>query len=377
MDLQKIKTAIVYDWLDKWGGVERVLLILHELMPRADFFTSYFDEKNASWAKSLTIKTSFMQNFPFYIKKNRILSFGFFPYLFESFQFSDYQLVISVTSSFAKGIITKPGTKHICYLLTPPRYLWFQQQDYLNPLQQIILSPYIHLMKRWDRIASSRPDRIVSISNTVASRCKKAYDRPSDVIYPPFDCGYWSRMCEEADWHILKQIPSKHVYLVVSRIEPYKRVDLAINAVNSKKDYHLVIVGKGSRKAVLQKSAGTNITFLENIKDNELAALYKNAEALIMPQEEDFGYVSLEAQHCGCPVIAYKKGGALETVKNEKTGLFFEKQDVKDLCSALERFEKISYNLKESTEEHGRENTRKFSSTVFKKEFTEMVFGCY
>ncbi len=364
-----MKTAVVYDWIDKWGGVERVLLTMAKMFPRADFYTSYYDPETASWAKNLNIKTSFIQKLPNFIKKNRILSLPFYPYAFESFNFSDYELVISVSSSFAKSVITKPHTLHLCYLLTPTRYFWLDTETYLNsPLKQL---GKIRLKKYqdWDYVAAQRPDRIISISKTVQERTKKFYKRASEVVYPPFDVEYWEKINHKMP--AAGQKASKF-FLVVSRLEPYKKVDLVINVFNKLKE-KLIIVGKGTQMSKLRKLAGHNIEFFSDLSDGELAKLYMSACALIMPQEEEFGYVSLEAQLLGCPVIAFGKGGATETVQDGKTGIFFDHQTVKALTGAVARFAKIEYNLKKSAIEYGKISVERFSLTRFENMFKAFV----
>ncbi len=375
------RIAIVYDWLDKWGGVERVLLTFHEMFPDAHWYTSYLDKKNAPWAKKITgsfasaqddkIKTSFIQKLPGFIKKSRILSLPFYPYAFESFDFSDYDLVISITSSFAKSIITKPGTKHICYLLTPTRWLWGMSDV------TIFTQPFLTKFREWDYVAAQRPDKIISISNTVSKRCSKYYKRESEVIYPPFDIDYWRSLKSEirnmkfetnSKFQILN---SKKYYLVVSRLEPYKRVDLAIQHFNKTKE-QLVIVGTGSQRAKLQNMADDNIKFLKNITDPELAVLYSNAQGLIMPQEEDFGYVALEAQFFGCPVIAYSQGGASETVKDGFTGILFHKQEKSALSDAIARLAVVAYNLKGNLSENG-SSFEIYSKKVFQNKIEDLI----
>ena len=360
------KIAIVYDWIDKLGGVERVLLTLHEMFPEAIFYTSYFDKDSASWAKNLKIKTSFIQKFPNFIKKSRILSFLFYPFAFESFDFSGFELVISVTSSFAKSIITKPGTKHICYLLTPTRYLWSHEKDYLsNKLISYLVNDYIDQMKKWDYMVAQRPDRIISISETVRNRCLKYYKRNSEVVYPGFDVSYWKNIkyqilkIKMTD-QISKILKNNKYFLMVSRLEPYKKVDLAIRVFNKLKE-NLVIVGEGSQINKLKQIASKNIIFLSKLSDIKLGTIYSNAQALIMPQEEDFGYVSLEAQFFNCPVIAYKKGGSMETVVDGKTGIFFNHQEETNLIEAIERFHKIEYNLRVKFKEFVIKNIERFS----------------
>lgn len=366
------KIAIVYDWIDKWGGVERVLLNLHEIFPNAVFYTSYFDRENADWAEELNIKTSFLQSFPNMIKKNRILSFPFLPFVFESFNFSDYDLVISVTSSFAKSVITQPGTKHICYLLTPARYLWSHKKDYLkNSFINYLISGYLDYSKNWDHITSQRPDKIVSISKTVQARCKKYYGRDSEVVYPGFDTEYWGKIKSSSFAKVSED--KQNFFLVVSRLEPYKKIDLVIKTFNKLKNKNLTIVGMGSQSDKLKQLAGDNVTFLSKLSDAELGKLYSNAQALIMPQEEDFGYIALEAQFFGCPVIAYNKGGAKETVIDGKTGIFFSDQTRQSLKRAVERFDKIKYNLKVNAAKFGAVNVEKFSREKFIEKFIKNI----
>jgi len=368
------RVAIVYDWIDKWGGVERVLLTLHEMFPEAIFYTSYFDFKNASWAKDLKIKTSFLQKFPDFIKKNRILSFLFYPFVFESFDFSDFDLVISVTSSFGKSIITKPGTQHICYLLTPTRYLWSHEKDYLNDkLVGYLAHSYLEKIKKWDFVTAQRPDKIISISETVKKRCLKYYKRNSEVVYPGFDHEYWNKIKSQitnnkSQINFKFQISNLKFFLIVSRLEPYKKIDLAIKVFN-KLNKSLIIVGKGTEEKKLKQIASKNITFLSKLSDIELGNLYSNAQALVMPQEEDFGLVSIEAQFFGCPVITYKKGGVSETVKNNKTGIFFDLQTEQSLRRAIESFIKIKYNLKNQVKKYYIGNLERFSKKNFIEKF--------
>lgn len=370
---KKTNIAIIYDWIDKWGGVERVLLTLHEMFPHAPVYTSYFDPEGAVWAKTFKIKTSFLQKFPDFIKKNRILSLPFFPFAFESFNFSQYDVVISVTSSFAKSIITKPKTLHLCYLLTPTRYFWFMRRQYNVP--------QVGYFRKWDYLAAQRADKIISISKTVAARCYQYYKRESEVVYPPFDIDYWEKIKSEIrnskfktaehNKMNLRQLNSKF-YLVVSRLEPYKKIDLVIETFNQL-NYQLVIIGEGTQKDKLKKIAGKNIIFLSGLTDQELGGFYSKAQALIMPQEEDFGYTALEAQFFGCPVIAYGKGGALETILEEKTGLFFSNQTKESLLAALERFHLIAYNLKKSLKTYGLKNIEKFNKQIFVRKFLSFI----
>lgn len=365
--MKQEKIAIVYDWIDKWGGVERLLLALHDLFPHTDFFTSYMDYEKASWAKELNVKSSFIQKLPSFIRRNRIISVPLYPYAFESFDFSSYDTVISVSSSFAKGIVTSGQTKHISYILTPSRFLWINPQVYLtNPVTQKAADS----IKRWDFAAAQRPDKIISISETVQARVRKYYKRGSDLIYPPFDSDYWRRF--NTGERKSSVIRSEKFFLLVSRLEPYKRVDLAIQAFNSLGE-KLVIVGKGSLERKLQKMAKDTIAFRSDLSDKELAGLYSEARALIIPQEEDFGCTALEAIFFGLPVIAFKKGGATELILEGKTGIFFEHQSLGSLTMAVERFKKVSYNLMNSTKKNGKETLEKFDIENFRHSFLRAV----
>lgn len=372
--MEEKKVAIVYDWLDKWGGVERALLTFLEIFPKAVFFSSYFDKKKASWAKNFLIKTSFIQKLPFFIKKNRLLSLPFYPLAFETFDFSDFDLVISVTSSFAKGVIVKTPVKHIVYLLTPTRFLWIMPQNYhLFGLKKFLVSPYLNYLRKWDYACAQRANKIISISKTVQKRCLKYYQRESKVIYPPFDLEYWKKINSKLKPQSSKlQLKAKNFFLIVSRLESYKKIDLAIKVFNKRKE-NLLVVGEGSEEKRLKKMASKNIVFLKKLTDEELAYLYSNASALIMPQEEDFGYVSLEAQFFGTPVLAYKKGGAFETVISYKTGLFFEEQNEESLNRVIDKFLLIEKKLNYQTKVNSLKNLKKFDKINFVDKFKKII----
>jgi glycosyltransferase involved in cell wall biosynthesis len=359
-----MKTALVYDRVNKWGGAERVLLALHEIFPEALLYTSVYDEKAAPWAKVFPeIKTSFLQKFPF-AKSNHEFLGTLMPIVFESFDFSKFDLVISVTSEAAKGIITKPGTVHICYMLTPTRYLWSQYEGYFkNPIFKSISKPFVNYLRGWDKIAASRPDKIVAISQEVKDRIEKYYGRKSNVIFPPVDL-LTQKNSIDINSH------KKH-YLLVSRLDyGYKKVDLAVKAFNNL-GYPLIIVGTGREKKKLENMAKNNIKFVGKVSEKELVGYYQNAKALIMPQEEDFGIVSVEAQSFGVPVIAYKKGGVLDTVIPGKTGYFFDKQTVESLENVIRNFDNSNGSTIKSSD--CVENAKRFSKEEFKRELLDAV----
>lgn len=353
-----MKTALVYDRVNKWGGAERVLLTLHEMFPEAPLYTSVHNPKTASWARIFPkIYTSFLQKIPFV--KNWHEGFGWLmPLAFEGFDFSLYDLVISVTSEAAKGVITKPGTRHICICLTPTRYLWSGYKLYFhNPILKLISWPIVKYLRNWDRVAAQRPDVMVAISTAVKERIKKYYGRDSEVVYPPAGM---SGTRQEA-------LGTRDYYLVVSRLVPYKRVDLAIKAFNRLK-LPLVIVGTGSEEWKLKLAAKKNIKFLGKVSEQKLAEIYAGAGALIMPQEEEFGLVALEAQMAGTSVIAYKKGGALDTVIENSTGLYFDQQTPESLMAAVKKFDKMDFNPGELIH-----HAKKFSKENFKNKFLKLI----
>jgi glycosyltransferase involved in cell wall biosynthesis len=354
-----MKVALVYDRVNKWGGAERVLLALKKIFPNADLFTSVYSKENAPWANKFNVKTSFLQNFP--LAKNHHDLYAFLmPIAFESFNFDNYELVISVTSEFAKGIITKPKTLHICYLLTPTRYLWSGYDDYFrNKILKLISKPAVAYLRNWDRIAAKRPDKIITISSEVANRTEKYYKEKSQIIFPPIFISD------------NKEKPSKdkhqEYFLIVSRLVYYKRIDIAIKAFN-KLGLPLKIVGTGKLKGFLKRISNKNIEFLDSLTDKQLRTYYKNCKALIFPGIEDFGLVMAEAQSFGKPVIAFKAGGALDIIKEGITGEFFSEQNEKSLMEAVEKFNSKIYNSSLCIE-----NAQKFSFDNFRKKFLEII----
>ncbi|MDP2637883.1 MAG: glycosyltransferase, partial [Candidatus Levybacteria bacterium] len=366
--------ALVYDRLNKWGGAERVLLALHKLFPDAPLYTSVYDPKKAPWAKVFNVKTSFLQNFPFSTRHE--LYAPLMPLAFEGFSanggFDEFDLVISVTSEAAKGIITKPTTKHICYCLTPTRYLWNGYDEYFkNPLLKLISKPVVWYLRFWDKIAVNRPDKFIAISEEVQSRISKYYDRESSVVCPPVDGIKYEvlnikekrSLDENAKYSIL----NTPYFLIVSRLVPYKKIDLAIEAFNKLK-LPLKIVGIGSEMEKLKAMAKSNIEFLGNLTDKELVRYYSGCRALIFPGIEDFGLTILEAQSFGKPVIAFRGGGALETVVEGRTGLFFSEQTVESLSKAVKRFNNLVIDAKDCVAQ-----AKKFSFEKFKESFLSKI----
>ncbi|MFH0943084.1 MAG: glycosyltransferase [Candidatus Beckwithbacteria bacterium] len=353
-----MKLAFVYDRINKFGGAERILTAFHQAYPEAPFYTAVFKPQSVPWAKTFSITTSFLNRWPL-AKTYHELYPWLTPLAFESFNFNQYDVVISITSAEAKAIITPPSALHLCYCLTPTRYLWSHSADYqqnpglgkFNPAGKFIFKLLKPKLQQIDLINSVRPDAYIAISKTVQARIKKYYHRNSLVIYPPVATDKFSY-----------QTPHDY-FLLVSRLVPYKQVDLVIKTFNRLK-LNLIIVGTGREETRLKKMAKANIKFAGQVSESELIIYYQNCLALIMPQEEDFGLVSLEAQAAGKPVIAYRAGGAVETIVEFKTGLFFNQPTVDSLAGCVKQFNSRSWDHKLI-----RSQAEKFSSSKFIAKF--------
>lgn len=389
-----MKVALVYDRVNKWGGAESVLLALHKLFPDAPLYTSVCNPKTAPWAEVFDrstlrqaqgknsmqgIKTSFLQKFPLASSAHELYA-GLMPIAFESFSFDEYDLVISVTSEAAKGIITKPKTLHICYCLTPTRYLWSGYDDYFrNSFLRFVSKPVVSYLRSWDKIAAQRPDVYIAISKEVQKRIKKYYGRESRVVYPPVQLAtsHQTSAISHQQLAISKselkadQLEASGYYLIVSRLVPYKRIDIAIRAFNELK-LPLKIIGIGSEESRLRSMSKSNIEFLGYLTQDELVGYYSECRALIFPGIEDFGLIILEAQSFGKPVIAFKGGGALETIVDGKTGEFFYPQTAEALVKKVKEFNSSKYDSIEC-----KKNAQKYSFGRFKKEFLSVMLNSF
>lgn len=316
--MENLKVAIYYDWLNQWGGAERVLLDLLEIYPDADIYTLFYNPKKVSWLPK-TNKV-FSLNL-----KNNIFYTPFYAYNLEKIDFSSYDLVISTTSHVGHCLLTTPKTLYVCYYHNINRYL------YLHP--PFFLKPLLNQYQKIDKIFSKRPDYILCNSKNVASRIYSKFTRKAKVIYPGIDTN--------------KFVPNnkkpKPYFLIVSRLVAHKKIDIAINALENS-PFKLKIVGQGRDEKYLKLLAKNtkNIEFYNHIDDNQLVNLYQNCLGLIHPQEEDFGLTALEVQACGRGVIAFNQGGVLETVINNKTGIFFSEQNEKSLIDAIKKYIKLS-----------------------------------
>jgi glycosyltransferase involved in cell wall biosynthesis len=273
------------------------------------------------------ITTSWLQNVPGIFKYYRYF-LPLFPFIIESMRIPEADLLISTSHCVAKGLRQKPGCRHLCYCFTPMRYAWTFYSEYFgnNVLKAIIAKPLLAAMRKWDRNSSDRVDRFVAISRHVRKRIADFYERDADVVYPPVDTEKWTPGAQR----------DGKFDLIVSALVPYKRIDLAINAYN-RLGFPLKIVGVGTDLRKMRASSSANIEFLEWQSDEKLLELYRNCRLLVFAGEEDFGIVPLEAQACGTPVVAFARGGLLETIQDGKTGIFFNEQTVESLNSAVTR----------------------------------------
>lgn len=333
-----MRVAIVYDWVDSYGGAESVLLALHHIWPQAPIFTSVYQPSKAAWARNISIKPSFIQRIPF-IRNHRILMTPLLPLAFESMYLEDFDVIISVTSSLAKAIITRPNQLHVCYLLSPPRFLWSHSHTYTkSPIQKIITQPLLTQLRLYDQIISHRPDVYIPISHTVDQRLKKYYHLAShSVIHPGIDTAYFAKS-------VTNTTLESGYWLIVGRLVQYKHVEWVIKQFSNLKHRRLVIIGTGPLLSSLKKLAPANVICTGFVDRSVLRQYYQHAQGLIFPQEEDFGLIPLEAQASGIPVLAFGRGGATETVKDGVTGLFFHSHSGKEFIKSLEKIEKMTWH---------------------------------
>ncbi len=332
-----MKVALVHDYLNQMGGAERVVMAFHQIFPDAPIYTSIYDQQRVDPAfKEMDIRTSFMQKFPL-VTRHHQPYLPFYPFAMESLDLRDYELVLSSSSAFGKGVITRPGTMHICYCHTPMRWCWnyreYVEREQLGGMARRVLPLLITGLRVWDQVSAMRVDHFIANSPIVAERIQKYYRRDAVVIPPPVEVSRFSfdPATEVEDY-----------FLIISRLIPYKRIDLAIEACNRLR-LPLVIIGAGRDLERLKRLAGPTIRFLGRLSDQDMLHYYARCRALLFPGEEDFGITPLEAQACGRPVIAYGSGGALASVVEGITGVFFYEQTVDSLATALVSFDERRY----------------------------------
>jgi len=338
---RQVKVALVHDFLTQVGGAERVLEVFHDLFPHAPIYTLVYDPVETGGiyeGEDWDIRTSFIQRLPGGMSRYKYY-LNLMPAAIERLDLSKYDLVLSDSSAFAKGVVTNPGTLHICYCHSPTRYLWNDTHSYTEELRQPsvikqLLPVLLKNLRAWDQLAANRVDTFIANSKTVQTRIKKYYKRESEIIYPPVDI---------AD---LTPVPRDDIgdyYLIVSRLRPYKRVDLAIEAFNSL-GLPLKVVGTGEELENLRAMSRDNIEFLGPVSDEERNKLLSRCRAFIHPQEEDFGIAALEAMAAGRPVIAYGRGGARETIVDGVTGVLFDDQTPWSLVDIVRNFDPMKFD---------------------------------
>ena len=357
-----MRVALVHDYLNQYGGAERVLEAFCQIFPKAPIYTLLYDEKRTGSAfKNCQIKTSFLQKVPL-VKSHHRPFLMLMPLAIEQFDLSQYDLVLSDSASYAKGVITSPKALHICYCHTPIRYAWddshryIEEFGYSGPIKKIIPF-FMNYIRLWDEQAAARVDKFIANSNFVSQRIRKYYHQESKVIHPPVKTDLFYLADKIDDY-----------FLIVSRFLPYKRIDLAIEAFNQL-GFPLKIIGDGPDRKRLEKISKGNIEFVGLVSDNKLKDYYAHCQAFIFPQEEDFGITAVEAMASGRPVIAYQAGGALETIKPEVTGLFFKEQTKKSLVEVLKKFNPNNFDPKVI-----REKAMEFDQEKFKQRIKEFIY---
>ena len=345
-----MRVALVHDWLTGLRGGEKVLEVFCEMFPDATLFTLLHIEGSTSpIIEALPIETAFTQRLPAVRRLYRHY-LPLHPWAIESLDVSEYDLVLSSSHCVAKGIKPRQGALHICYCHTPMRYVWDRFEDYFGTglMARFVYGPVASRLRAWDRETASRVDHFVANSSYVANRIRKYYDRePDAVIPPPVDTARYTIEALEAGRNVSRDgsDEDEDYYLIVSALVPYKRIDVAIDAFRRRRET-LLIAGSGPQAEALAARAPDNVRFLGYVSDDELARLYKGCTACLLPGVEDFGIVPLEAQAAGAPVVAFADGGALDSVKDGETGVFFHEQSPTSLSAAIDKVSTLRFNKK-------------------------------
>lgn len=370
---KKNKVALVHDFLINIGGAENVLRVIADVYKESDVFTLISDKKilknsEFDWLKKRQVFCSFLQKFPKFLKNHKKWLLPLMPTAIETFDFREYELVISSSGAFAKGIVVKSKVIHICYMHSPLRYVWdwhheYLEENYFKGKAKILVRLFLNYLRMWDRASAMRPDYLIANSKYTQARIKKYYNRDSQVIYPPV---------EAEEFKATKK--NKGYFLTVSRLSAYKRVDVLIDTFD-KLNLPLVIVGDGPERKRLEEKIekaknSHKIKIVGAIERERLIKLYENARAFVFACEDDFGIAVVEAMAAGKPVIALRRGGVVETVIEGRTGEFFDNPDVKTISNAVRRFVK---NEKEYDLREIRKQAEKFSRKKFEKEFKKFV----
>ena len=360
-----MKIAIVHDYFTQLGGAEKVAEELVRIFPGCTLHSTVALEScMPPGLAGMPVHTSWMQRLPFMRECYR-LYFLLYPLAVNSLDLSDQDLVISSSSGFVKGVRTRQDAMHVCYCHTPMRWVWnfdsYVERQSMNPAARLVLPFLIKVLRKWDLAASRQPDHYIANSKAVAERIQRAYGRVAEVIHPPIDLDRFQVSSEQEDY-----------YLVLSRLVSYKWIDLAVEACNLLKR-RLIVIGDGPDRARLAEKAGPTVTFLGRLPDAEVEHYASRCRALIFPGEEDFGMAPLELAAAGRPTIAYRAGGAVETIVEGVTGVFFDRQDTGDLVKAIQRFEQMDWSP-----DLLRNHAEGFGINVFKESFYAFLarIGC-
>lgn len=363
-----MKVAVVHDWMVGYTGGEKVVHAILEMFPESDVYTlvDFLPEEERDFLRGHKIVTSFLQKIPG-AKKHYRSFLPLMPLAIEVFDFHAYDLVISSSAAISKGLITGPETVHVAYVHTPPRYAWDLQNQYLSEanawkgIRILIARLILHYTRLWDVCAGMRPDYLIANSHYVQSRIAKVYRRPAKVIYPPVEIDKFS-LCKE----------KKDYYVTVSRMVPYKKIDLIVDAFNRMQDKELIIIGDGPELPKIKRKGGGNIKIMGYQPFPVVLRYVQEAKGFVYAAEEDFGIAVVEAMACGTPVIAYRRGGTGETVIDGETGMLFEKQTVESIIEVINKFENHnSWNYDKI-----RKRSEDFSKRRFQTELGLFLEGC-
>lgn len=361
-------TAIVHEWFSSYAGSERVVESFTNIWPDADVFTLadlMSEEERKIILKSKPPRTSFIQKLPFAKTKHRWY-LPIFPFAIERFNFSEYDFIISSSHAVTKGLRKRSDQLHISYCHSPMRYAWDNAELYLSQaniskgLKGYASRTVINYLRKWDLRTASRPDFLIANSEFIAGKIKRIYNRNSDVIYPPVDVDKFEPTSKKDNY-----------YLTASRMVPYKRVDLIVEAFSKMSDKKLIVVGDGPELNNIKSKASANIEFQGYLESDELKTLMQGAKAFVFAAEEDFGIAVVEAMACGTPVIAFNKGGTGESVINGKTGIHFSEQNPESIKDAIKEFEK---RIDSFDVNYIRKHAEKFNRTNFEENIKQYVW---
>ena len=367
-----MRIAIIADWLPVYAGAEHVIAEFRRLWPDAPIFTSVANHGRLGPLDESDIQTSSLQKWYKLSGRHHRILLPLMPKAMEEFDLGGFDVILSSSHAVGKGIIPPSAAKHICYCHTPMRYGWEMENEYLknSRIPKIFwkrIKKTFKQIRRWDMTTAKRVDVFIANSTSVADRIKKIYNRDSVVIHPPVSDRFFAQKTNPT---ALLRYCAKKEYLALGRLVPYKRFDLLIETANRFQIF-LKIAGEGPDEGRLRRMAGPTVSFTGFVNENDLIKTYSNAKALLYPQEEDAGIAPLEAQACGTPVIAFGKGGALDTIGENQTGIFFHEQTSQALKEAIDRFEAMQFN-RDAIIKHA----EKFSAEKFREKILDIIKNC-